>query len=69
MFIYSMLFGVSASVIGYSLAKLWDTPIAGMMATTVGVFFVVTLVSQKIFECRRKSLVPKLEVLLCGSIV
>ncbi|MEX3744129.1 MULTISPECIES: hypothetical protein [Lysinibacillus] len=64
MFIYSMLFGASASVIGYYLAKLWDTSIAGMMATTVGVFFVVTLVSQKIFERRRKSLVRKLEVLL-----
>lgn len=41
MFIYSMLFGASASVIGYYLAKLWDTSIAGMMATTVGVLFVV----------------------------
>lgn len=63
MFIYSMLFGASASVIGYYLAKLWDTSIAGMMATTVGVLFVITLVSQKIFERRRKSLVRKLEVL------
>jgi manganese/zinc/iron transport system permease protein len=58
-----MLFGASALVLGYYLAKLWDTSIAGMMATTVGVLFVISLVSQKIFERRRKSLVRKLEVL------
>lgn len=47
MFIYSMLFGAAASVIGYYLAKLWDTSIAGMMATTVGLLFIITLISQK----------------------
>ncbi len=55
MFLYSMLFGASASVIGYYLAKLWDTSIAGMMETTV--------VGQKIAERRRKSLVSKLEIM------
>ncbi|MGD2197620.1 metal ABC transporter permease [Lysinibacillus fusiformis] len=62
MFIYSMLFGASASVIGYYLAKLWDTSIAGMMATTVGLLFIMTLISQKIIERRRKALVHKLEL-------
>lgn len=63
MFIYSMLFGAGASVIGYYLAKLWDTSIAGMMATTVGLLFIITLISQKIIERRRKALVHKLELL------
>ena len=62
MFIYSMLFGAGASVIGYYLAKLWDTSIAGMMATTVGLLFIMTLISQKIIERRRKALVNKLEL-------
>lgn len=63
MFMYSMLFGAAASVIGYYLAKLWDTSIAGMMATTVGLLFIITLISQKIIERRRKALVHKLELL------
>ncbi|MFJ7697846.1 metal ABC transporter permease [Lysinibacillus fusiformis] len=62
MFIYSMLFGAGASVIGYYLAKLWDTSIAGMMATTVGLLFIITLISQKIIERRRKAHVHKLEL-------
>ncbi|KPN95425.1 metal ABC transporter permease [Lysinibacillus sp. ZYM-1] len=62
MFVYSMLFGAGASVIGYYLAKLWDTSIAGMMATTVGLLFIITLISQKITERRRKALVHKLEM-------
>ncbi|MCG7436413.1 metal ABC transporter permease [Lysinibacillus fusiformis] len=62
MFIYSMLFGAGASVIGYYLAKLWDTSIAGMMATTVGLLFIITLISLKIIERRRKALVHKLEL-------
>ncbi|MFJ7919265.1 metal ABC transporter permease [Lysinibacillus fusiformis] len=62
MFIYSMLFGAGASVIGYYLAKLWDTSIAGMMATTVGLLFIMTLISQKIIERRRKALVHKLKL-------
>ncbi|MCT6927196.1 MAG: metal ABC transporter permease [Lysinibacillus fusiformis] len=62
MFTYSMLFGAGASVIGYYLAKLWDTSIAGMMATTVGLLFIMTLISQKIIERRRKALVHKLEL-------
>lgn len=62
MFLYSMAFGSAAAVIGYYLAKFWDTSIAGMMATIVGVLFVMTLVSQKIIDQRRKALVSKLEV-------
>ncbi|MFJ6207495.1 metal ABC transporter permease [Lysinibacillus sp. NPDC092081] len=63
MFIYSMFFGASASIIGYYLAKLWDTSIAGMMATTVGLIFIFTLVTQKIVERNRKSHISKLEVM------
>ncbi|GAB0169862.1 metal ABC transporter permease [Lysinibacillus sp. CTST325] len=63
MFIYSMLFGALASVMGYYLAKLWDTSIAGMMATTVGLIFIFTLVTQKIVEHNRKSHISKLEVM------
>jgi len=62
MFLYSMAFGAAAAVIGYYLAKFWDTSIAGMMATIVGVLFVMTLISQKIIDQRRKALVSKLEV-------
>ncbi|MGE7111720.1 metal ABC transporter permease [Lysinibacillus sp. NPDC047702] len=62
MFLYSMAFGAAAAVIGYYLAKLWDTSIAGMMATIVGVLFVLTLISQKIIDQRRKALVSKFEV-------
>ncbi len=62
MFIYSMLFGAGASVIGYYSAKLWDTSIAGMMATIVGLLFIITLISQKIIERKRKALVHKLEL-------
>jgi len=62
MFLYSMAFGAASAVIGYYLAKFWDTSIAGMMATIVGVLFVMTLISQKIIDQRRKALVSKLEV-------
>ena len=61
MFIYSMLFGATASVGGYYLAKFWDTSIAGMMATTVGIIFIITLVSQKMIDRRRKSIVSNLK--------
>lgn len=63
MFIYSMVFGSSASIIGYYLAKIWDTSIAGMMAAAVGILFVLTLISQKVIERRRKALVRKLETM------
>lgn len=59
MFIYSMLFGSTASIVGYYLAKFWDTSIAGMMATTVGILFIITLVSQKVKEHKRKVLLSK----------
>ena len=55
MFIYSMLFGTTASIGGYYLAKFWDTSISGMMATTVGILFVFTLFSQKVINVRRKA--------------
>ncbi|MEG0450534.1 MAG: metal ABC transporter permease [Lysinibacillus sp.] len=61
MFIYSMLFGATASIGGYYLAKFWDTSIAGMMATTVGLIFVIILFSQKMIDRRRKALVSNLK--------
>ncbi|MGE7090661.1 metal ABC transporter permease [Lysinibacillus sp. NPDC048646] len=60
MFIFSMLFGAGTAIVGYYLAKYWDTSIAGMMAATVGILFVFTLLSQKILERRKKTLVSKL---------
>ncbi|MEK5232275.1 metal ABC transporter permease [Lysinibacillus sp. FSL K6-0232] len=62
MFVYSMLFGALAAIIGYYLAKLWDTSIAGMMATTVGLLFMIVFIGQKIIERRRKFLVHKFEI-------
>ncbi|MFJ7646719.1 metal ABC transporter permease [Lysinibacillus sp. NPDC097279] len=61
MFLFSMLYGGASSIIGYYLAKFWDTSIAGMMATAVGLLFIVTLFAQKIVDRRRKSLVGKFE--------
>lgn len=61
MFLFSMLYGGAAAVIGYYLAKFWDTSIAGMMATAVGLLFIVTLCAQKFIDYKRKSLVSKLE--------
>lgn len=63
MFIYSMMFGSTASIVGYYLAKYWDTSIAGMMATSVGILFIITLSTQKMVERRRKVLVSKLKSL------
>jgi len=48
MFIWSMTFGVAAAIIGYYSAKWFDTSIAGMMATAVGVIFVVVFIIDKI---------------------
>ncbi|WP_409369728.1 metal ABC transporter permease [Lysinibacillus sp. 38-6] len=61
MFLLSMLYGGASAIIGYYLAKLWDTSIAGMMATAVGILFIVTLFAQKLVQHKRKSLVGKLE--------
>lgn len=54
MFIFSMLVGATASIIGYYLAKLWDTSIAGMMASSVGFMFIVILIGQRIVQSRQK---------------
>lgn len=61
MFIYSVLLGATASIVGYYLAKFWDTSIAGMMAATVGMLFVIILFGQKIIDRKRKMIVSKLE--------
>lgn len=39
MITWSMTIGVIAAITGYYLAKLWNTSIAGMMATMIGVLF------------------------------
>ena len=41
MIIWSMTFGTTAAIIGYYLAKLWNTSIAGMMAAMIGVLFML----------------------------
>ncbi|WP_313892793.1 metal ABC transporter permease [Psychrobacillus sp.] len=41
MIVWSMTFGVTASVTGYYLAKFWNTSISGMMAALVGVLFML----------------------------
>ncbi len=56
-----MLYGGAAAIIGYYLAKFWDTSIAGMMATAVGLLFIMTLCVQKFMDYKRKALVSKLE--------
>lgn len=61
MFLFSMLYGGAAAILGYYLAKFWDTSIAGMMATAVGLLFIVTLCAQKFVDYKRKSVVSKLE--------
>ncbi len=61
MFLFSMLYGGAAAIIGYYLAKFWDTSIAGMMATAVGLLFIMTLCVQKFMDYKRKALVSKLE--------
>ena len=50
MFIWSITFGVSSAVVGYYSAKWFDTSIAGMMATAVGIIFVVVFIIDKINE-------------------
>ena len=47
MFLWSMGFGVMASVFGYYVAKFFDTSISGMMATAVGFIFIVVFVIDK----------------------
>lgn len=59
MFIVSTLFGATASIVGYYLAKFWDTSIAGMMATTVGILFVLTLGFQKIKNRQSKNILAR----------
>ncbi|WP_341299475.1 metal ABC transporter permease [Lysinibacillus sp. FSL H8-0500] len=62
MFLYSMLFGALAAIIGYYLAKLWDTSIAGMMAAAVGMLFMIVLIGQKLIERKRKAHMHKLKI-------
>lgn len=50
MFIWSITFGVSAAVIGYYSAKWFDTSIAGMMATAVGVIFMLVFTINKVYD-------------------
>ncbi|MER1999614.1 MAG: metal ABC transporter permease, partial [Lysinibacillus sp.] len=54
MIVYSVLFGVLSAVIGYYVAKWLNTSISGMMAVTLGIQFIVILLSQKAFEWRQK---------------
>lgn len=50
MFVFSISFGVTAAVTGYYVAKWLDTSIAGMMATIVGVIFLIVFITEKIYQ-------------------
>ena len=54
MFCWSICFGVIATLIGYYVAKYFDTSIAGMMASAVGfifiLVFIVDSIRQKMFK-------------------
>lgn len=50
MFVLSISFGVTAAVSGYYVAKWLDTSIAGMMATIVGVIFLIVFIIEKIYQ-------------------
>lgn len=55
MFIFSVSFGVIASIGGYYAAKWLDTSIAGMMATAVGVIFIVIFIFDRVKQSSKKS--------------
>lgn len=54
MFLWSISFGMASAVIGYYIAKWFDTSIAGMMATIVGVLFIIVFAIDKIKDRYRK---------------
>lgn len=54
MFIFSVSFGVIASIGGYYAAKWLDTSIAGMMATAVGVIFIVIFIADRVIQRGKK---------------
>ncbi|WP_431030397.1 metal ABC transporter permease [Lysinibacillus sp. LZ02] len=62
MFIWSTSFGVASAVIGYYVAKWLDTSIAGMMATAVGVIFIVIFSIDKLNQRLNKKAVAMLNV-------
>lgn len=43
MFIISGILAILSSITGYGLAVLWNTSIAGMMAVSIGTFYVLTV--------------------------
>ncbi|WP_342472589.1 metal ABC transporter permease [Metasolibacillus sp. FSL H7-0170] len=47
MFVWSVSFGVVSALVGYYAAKWLDTSIAGMMASVVGIFFIVIFIVDK----------------------
>ncbi len=54
MLFLSMLYGASAAILGYYIAKILNTSISGMMATVIGVLFALTLCVQKLNRLRNK---------------
>lgn len=54
MLFLSMLYGASAAILGYYIAKILNTSISGMMATVIGVLFALTLFVQKLNHLRKK---------------
>lgn len=54
MIVYSVIFGVLAALIGYYVAKWFNTSISGMMAVTLGAQFILVLFIQKLRQLIQK---------------
>lgn len=54
MFFWSISFGVASAVIGYYAAKFLNTSIAGMMAATVGLLFIVVIIIKRSLDSSKK---------------
>ena len=54
MFFWSISFGVASAVIGYYAAKFLNTSIAGMMAATVGLLFIVVVIIKRSLDSSKK---------------
>ena len=57
MFCWSVSFGVLATIIGYYVAKYFDTSIAGMMATAVGFIFIFVFIVDNIRQKMLKKMI------------
>ena len=52
---FSVTFGIISAIVGYYLAKLFDTSISGMMAVTLGGIFIIVFCRQKWQQHKQKT--------------